>query len=239
MKKRKNNFKIKKKLNSYISKIDGLKHYCDRCLRTERWEGSVPLMIVDASFTSIGLNYFTAVVPKVLNFKKDFVDKGIIKDTCSLAKFDYEKAFYIWKNKRSWHLIEEISKYLCKFKKEKNLSDKDALRLWAKKADIYNFKNNPIGKIKGVGIITFEYLRMMGGIDTIMPDKIVKRFVNKIFIEADLEPEYENLKFIEKVYEVSKITGIRPIEICWMSWLIQSEGENLRIQKYKNLMDLI
>ncbi|MEO0285148.1 MAG: hypothetical protein ABIN17_08790, partial [candidate division WOR-3 bacterium] len=65
MKKRENKLKIKRVLNSYISKIDGLKYYCDRCLKTERWGGSVPLMIIDAAFTSIGLNYFTAVVPKV------------------------------------------------------------------------------------------------------------------------------------------------------------------------------
>ncbi|MEM0374092.1 MAG: hypothetical protein QXO96_06035 [Sulfolobales archaeon] len=31
----------------------------------ERWSESIVLMVVDASFTFIGLNYFTAVVPKV------------------------------------------------------------------------------------------------------------------------------------------------------------------------------
>ena len=43
-------------------------------LRTERWRGSVVLMVVDAAFTSIGLNYFTAVVPKVEEFNRDFVE---------------------------------------------------------------------------------------------------------------------------------------------------------------------
>jgi len=32
-------------------------------------------MIVDVAFTSIGLNYFTAVVPKVEEFNKNFVEK--------------------------------------------------------------------------------------------------------------------------------------------------------------------
>ncbi|MEO0269506.1 MAG: hypothetical protein ABIN73_07185 [candidate division WOR-3 bacterium] len=160
--------------------------------------GGVPLMIIDATFTSIGFNYFTAVVPKVLKFKEDFVGKGIIKDVCDLSKFDYKKAFYIWKNKRAWHVIKEISKYLCELKKEKGISDKDALRLWAKNAKPENLKSDLIEKIKGVGLITFEYLRMMGGVDTIMPDKIVKRVLNKIFEEAGLEKENDNLKFIEK-----------------------------------------
>jgi len=51
-------------VNAYMSQTTGLKEHCARCLRTERWGGSVVLMIVDAAFTSIGLNYFTAVVPR-------------------------------------------------------------------------------------------------------------------------------------------------------------------------------
>ena len=66
-------------IGGYMSKTVGLKEYCDRCLRTERWNGSVPLMIVDAAFTSIGLNYFTAVVPKVMKFKEEFIDCGKVK----------------------------------------------------------------------------------------------------------------------------------------------------------------
>lgn len=231
--------RIKKILNFYLSRINGLKHYCDKCLRTERWGGNVSLMIVDAAFTSIGLNYFTAVVPKVLKFKKDFIDSGIIRDVCDLAKFDYGEALYIWKNERSWYVIKEISKYLCKLKNENGFSDKEALRLWAKNADPENLKNDPIGKIKGVGLVTFEYLRMMGGIDTVMPDKIVKKVLNKIFEEAGIEPENDNLKFIEKVKKISKETGIKSIEMCWMTWLIQREKGKLRIEKYKDIMDLI
>jgi hypothetical protein len=57
-------------VDSYMQKVIGLKEHCDRCLKTERWGGSVVLMVVDAAFTSIGLNYFTAVVPKVEEFNK-------------------------------------------------------------------------------------------------------------------------------------------------------------------------
>lgn len=239
MKRKRSEQKIKEILNSYISKINGLKYYCDRCLNTERWGGNVSLMVIDAAFTSIGLNYFTAVVPKVLKFKKDFIDTKIIKNICDLARFDYRKAFYIWKNKRSWNIIKEIAKYLCEVKKEKKFDDREALRYWAKNANLYNFKNDPIGKIKGVGLVTFEYLRMMGGVDTIMPDKIVKRVLNRIFEEAGIKPENDNLKFIENVKEISEKSGIRSIEMCWMSWLIQKEGKNLRIEKYKDIMELI
>jgi hypothetical protein len=55
---------------SYMCRVSGLDVYCSRCLMTERWGGCVVLMVVDAAFTSIGLNYFTAVVPKVEEFSK-------------------------------------------------------------------------------------------------------------------------------------------------------------------------
>lgn len=58
-----------------MQKVPSLKEHCDRCLRTERWGGSVVLMVVDAAFTSICLNYFTAVVPKVEEFNKKVCGK--------------------------------------------------------------------------------------------------------------------------------------------------------------------
>ncbi|MEM2554143.1 MAG: hypothetical protein QXF09_00930 [Nitrososphaerota archaeon] len=38
--------------------------------------GNVVLMIIDVAFTSIGLNYFTAVVPKVEEFYEKFIKNG-------------------------------------------------------------------------------------------------------------------------------------------------------------------
>jgi len=59
------------------------------------------LMVVDAAFTSIGLNYFTAVVPKVEEFNKKFVESGKIKNLKDLAEADINELRKIWENKRS------------------------------------------------------------------------------------------------------------------------------------------
>jgi len=48
-----------------MPKVSGLKEHCTGCLRTERYSGSVILTIIDVAFTSIVLNYFTTIVPKV------------------------------------------------------------------------------------------------------------------------------------------------------------------------------
>jgi hypothetical protein len=73
-----------------------------------------------------------------------------------------------------------------------------ALRTWAANARLEGWREDPIGSIKGVGLVTFQYLRMMGGVDTIMPDKIVKRVVNEILVKAGLKPVEDDIEFIKE-----------------------------------------
>jgi hypothetical protein len=226
---------LKRIVDSYMQMVYGLKEHCDRCLRTERWGGSVILMVVDAAFTSIGLNYFTAVVPKVEEFNMKFIENGKIKSLKDLAKADIIELRSIWKNKRSWSIAKDIAAYLS----TTNNDDKVALRTWARNAKLENWREDPIGMIKGVGLITFQYLRMMGGIDTVMPDKIVKRVINEILEKAGLEPINDNVEFIKKAEKVALCCGYRPIELCWMTWLIQPEGKMMRMKKYSNVLSKI
>jgi hypothetical protein len=114
-------------------------------------------MVVDAAFTSIGLNYFTAVVPKVEEFNKKFVETGKISNLKELAQADINELREIWKNKRSWILAKDIAFYLSTLSGD----DKIALRTWASNAILEKWREDPIGRIKGVGLITFQYLRMM------------------------------------------------------------------------------
>jgi len=226
---------LKEIVASYMEKVSGLREYCEKCLRTERWGGSVVLMVVDAAFTSIGLNYFNAVVPRVKEFNERFVESGRIRNLKDLAKADANELRTVWKNIRSWTIAKEIASYLSTLSN----NDREALRTWASNARLESWREDPIGRIKGVGLITFQYLRMMGGIDTVMPDKIVKRVINEILVKAELEPVDDNIEFIKKAEEVALACGYRPIELCWMTWLIQPEGKMIRMEKYSNMLSKI
>jgi hypothetical protein len=225
---------LKEIVDSYMQKVSGIEEHCDRCLKTERWGGSVVLMVVDAAFTSIGLNYFTAVVPKVMEFNKKFVENGTIKNLKDLTKADVNELRNVWRNKRSWIIAKDIAAYLSTIG-----DDKSALRTWARNADLENWRKDSIGMINGVGLITFQYLRMMGGVDTIMPDKIVKRVINEILEKAGYEPVSDNMKFVKKAEEVALTCGYRPIRLCWMTWLVQPEGKMIRMKKYSNILSKI
>ncbi len=115
-------------------------------------------MVLDAAFTSVGVNYFQVVVPKIKDFESDFVKTGKVTSLFSFANFDFSKALYIWKNSRSWNVAKQIAANLSKISN----NDRESLRLWARESSIENWKSDSIGKIKGVGLITYQYLRMMG-----------------------------------------------------------------------------
>jgi hypothetical protein len=226
---------LKEILDSYMCRVSGLDVYCSRCLRTERWGSCVVLMVVDAAFTSIGLNYFTAVVPKVEEFGKRFVGNGRIRTLRELAAADIYELKGVWKNRRSWDMAKGIASYLSTLSED----DKTALRTWASNARLEGWREDPVGSIKGVGLVTFQYLRMMGGVDTVMPDKIVKRVVNDILVKAGLEPVEDDIELVKRAEQLALACGYGPVELCWMTWLIQPEGRRIRMEKYRDILPKI
>lgn len=201
-------------IDSLFGNIKNIKNICERCLNSQRWKGNVSLMLLDAAITSVGVNYFQVVIPKVKAFEKEFIETKKITSLESLSKFNCEEAFHIWKNKRSWEIVREISNYLSTISKD----EREALRSWAKSSSLKEWSTDPIGKIKGVGLITYQYLRMMGGIDTVMPDKIVKRVINEILTKAGENPVYDDMEFIHTVETLAKQTGYKAVELCFMTW---------------------
>lgn len=228
--------KLKKVVTGYMEKVPMVHEHCDRCLAGERWHSNALLMVVDAAFDSIGLNYFQSVIPKVELFRKEYVETGRITSMEDLAAADDSKLKEIWKNARSWRVAKEIARHLAAVKQKNKLDDRAALIRWAKNAPLAGWEKDPVGKINGVGINTYQYLRMMGGVDTVMPDKIVKRVIYEILNKADIPLPADDLEFILLVEKLAPLTGYRAIELCWMTWLIQSEAGLSRTEKYASLL---
>lgn len=199
---------IRKEANSFAS----------LCFDRRRWYGSGLLIILDACFDSIGLNYFTVVVPKVNYFYENyFKAKGIDSAGKFLKAMEKDRSFLmILKNSRAWNAAKGIAEFVIS-NKNGDEKDIDTLYRWAKHADPFNIEKDPIGKIKGIGINTFQYLRMQVGIDTTMPDKVIRKWlVSNGFIVKD---EFDTLKIMEKL---SEELGVSQIELCWAIWIKES-----------------
>ena len=57
--------------------------------------------------------------------------------------------------------------------------------------------------------------------------------------KAGLDPVDDDMEFVKKVEEVALTCGYRPIGLCWMTWLVQPEGEKMRMEKYSNILPKI
>ncbi|MCS7142862.1 MAG: hypothetical protein NZ920_03590 [Aigarchaeota archaeon] len=212
---------FKEAVDEQMSQLPDLRSFCDRCLRTERWRGSVVLMVVDASFTSIGMSYLRAVVPSVLNFERRFVRSGVIASLRDLTEVPTRALKAVWKNERSWAIAKGIAETLTGLSSD----DRSALRGWAERSSLSGMRDDPIGRLKGVGPVTFQYLRMMGGVDTVMPDKVVKKVLNEFIIKSGGVAPKGNVEFVETIEWLARECGYRPVELCWMTWLLTSDRE--------------
>lgn len=64
----------------------------------------------------------------------------------------------------------------------------------------------------------------------IKTDKIDTKVVKQILDEAVLDMATEgDIELIRTISRMSKISGYKPVEICWMTWLIQPEGNMIRM----------
>ena len=206
-------------INRYVKSAPEARLYSEQCLTISRWDGNIVLIILDAAFTSTGLHYFRAVVPGLNRFKTSYVDTQKVKSIEDVCILDTEGMMNIWSNSRAWHVAISTATILSKLKQKEHLSGKEAFKYWAYKSDLKNWHDDPVAKINGIGINTFQYLRMMGGIDTVMPDRIVKRVFTEIMKEANLEFPSTDIEFILTVEQIARRTGYKATELCWMTWL--------------------
>ena len=198
------------------------KKFAKLCKTGKRWDGNAVLIILDSCLDSTGLNYFTVVLPKVNYFREKYVKNKRITKCSDFSRIKENELISLFKNKRVWEAMKAICKVISK--KDCKKGDMEALKEWAKKADPFKFKEDEIGRIKGVGISTFQYLRIQSGIDTIMPDKVIMRWITNNF--KAIKTPYD---CISEGQKISKRYGISQTELCWSIWIKES-GELNRIK---------
>jgi len=44
---------------------------------------------------------------------------------------------------------------------------------------------------------------------------------------------------VKRAEQAALTCGYRPVELCWMTWLIQPEGKMIRMEKYSNVLSKI
>jgi hypothetical protein len=137
------------------------------------------LLLADAAGTTTGQNYFAHVKPSVKSFQERFLETGRIASFVELADLERDNPDLsaIFEAERKRRALVDGAAVLADVDGE---GDLDCLQRWAERADPYNHSDDSFGRINGVGLRTFQYLRMIAGVDTVKPDIQVARFITDL-----------------------------------------------------------
>lgn len=196
-------------------------------LDLERWTGDDPvLLLAEAAASTTGQHYFTGVKPTVERFRETFVDPGRVVTFADLAALRLEDDVLVetFGAERKRHVLLEAARVLAERPAE---GDLEALQSWAGSADYYRYDEDPIGRISGVGPATFQYLRMLAGVDTAKPDPAVTSFVETISDELDSPylDASDPRRAVASCEWLAIVSSYRTIEIDQLAWWIRADAD--------------
>lgn len=161
-----------------------------------------PALSLIAVVLSIHRNYTKIVEPRTDRMRK--AGFGTFADLRNKAKnLDTFSEFCEMRANEKYNIVVEMLAAIDKLKENtKEMDDFEVLHKWALGADYRNYKNDIIGGIKGVGLATFQHLRMNFGANTVKPDQRVKEVLKKEF-GLKLTNDIENIDAVEYIAKVT------------------------------------
>lgn len=138
------------------------------------------LVCIDAVL-SINRQYYKFVVPRITYFQNNYSDIITLNQLLNLIeKKGIEGFSECWNykhNSRVETLYYLVKKLIDISKKYYGNTELECLRNWAKLSMPSDYKNF---NVKGVGLATYQYIRMMLGASTVKPDIHIKRTISNI-----------------------------------------------------------
>ncbi|WP_137665776.1 NUMOD4 motif-containing HNH endonuclease [Enterococcus hulanensis] len=149
------------------------------------------------------IDYFKDNHSEVDSLEKlvDVIDKVELSGFCQYIDWNCQKRI---------KEIYDLSKVFLEIKRDGNFpTDLDAMRSWAKTAKL----GDKVSLVKGVGIETFQYLRMMVGVDTSRPAQCITNF-----LEEALQIRPSKKEAIEIIEKVADNIGIKVRILDYSIW---------------------
>lgn len=128
-----------------------------------------------------------------------------------LDKHDFVSFKKVWghADEKKFETLKAVLTEILKFKKQyPRLNDFQLVNKWAKKATLANKNYDSIGKLKNIGVATYQHLRMTFGVNTIKPDLRVKQV-----LEREFGMKLNSEKSIEVAEQIAGIAGLKPLLI--------------------------
>lgn len=177
--------KLKKKTRKIGKKTYQIEEIAQLHLKKEdsKWNYTNPVLIILDAVLAINRNYLTFVKPRVMSFKENYGDKidninKMLEFMESMGLEMFSKNILQYDDPIRMELLKKVLEEFKHYGKKINIdNDLAIMRKWAEDFDINDVKNDRIFNVKGIGLSTIQYLRMLLGIDTMMPDRHIKSWV--------------------------------------------------------------
>ena len=140
-----------------------------------------PAVRVIHSVISQALNYENTVYPRLVDFKKNRPDVKSVRQLADLmasytTPLDFLTEEVKLKHRGKAGAIDGLVKYFCGLiEASPTVPEEETLKQWAITAEPDDYKKL---NIKGVGIATLQWLRMLFGADTSKPDVHIMNFIH-------------------------------------------------------------
>ncbi len=139
---------------------------------------SLVLVCIDAVL-SINRQYYKFVVPRVKKFQEEYSQITTLEKLNDIIIKEGNDGFSDYWNYKHESRFNTLSLLVNKFvdiaKDMEDLDELSALKQWGRTVNAYDFKSF---NVSGIGLATFQYLRMLLGANTVKPDIHIKRAVS-------------------------------------------------------------
>lgn len=170
-----------------------------------------PALTLIEVILSINRSYTLHVEKNIERLKK--ADFSSFSELEKIIKEKNKEEFYkFWgpHDPCKYTILKDVLKTINDLKERWNVQDDyRVMNKWAREADLKDHKLDTLGKIHGIGIATFQHLRMNFGVDTVKPDRQVTEALKREFgFDSN-----NSIKAIIAVEKIAKMSGFRVLEI--------------------------
>jgi len=147
-------------------------------VRPKEWDYESAVLILSDAILSVRRNYDSVVTPIMERIRRHKLHEYSLEQLVEIIDTrGCDHLMDLWQYRETERVIRlrNLSRKFVTLKSEMDLSnDMETLRQWAQTATVEASK--AFG-VKGVGIATYQYLRILSGVDTVKPDVHLKQAV--------------------------------------------------------------
>lgn len=174
-----------------------------------------PILILLDAVLSINRQYYPFVVPRINDFQKRYPEINNLNSLVDLINsVGIDNFNIVWNYnhpERVKILLDLTNKFISYRNKIMLIDDLQTMKHYASNTSVYDYKNF---NVKGIGLATFQYLRMMLGVSTIKPDVHIKKAISKV-----LNRKIGDLEVIDLLETACKALEIPATTIDHNIWL--------------------